>query len=312
MEEIRSGGQMIPYIDCATTAMVAKRFGVPETNIYNKCKTYKKELENMGAMVVSISEFEDLLPSDAEYVRKGNRGNTDFRFPDGTVVKISNAGSHIFPRKAVEYIGSLMNTQKKREPKRVAEQQPVTEQQPVAEQQSAENRTAKKQRSQTRSARAPKFRNTEEKKLCLSLAKAFATGDTMKVLNAALDLDTFRIGMIEELTDANRRILKSADRRIPWTSRASATRIIKVISEVLEQPQKDVMQKLICKLVMEYKLPLESRGVLPLIDAVEGSEWHLVYQAISELCRDKCLDIKRIFEKAEINTAGLSLTIKEE
>lgn len=306
MEEIRSGGQMIPYIDCATTAMVAKRFGVPETDIYYKCRLYKKELENMGAMVVSISEFEDLLPSDAEYVRKGNRGNTDFRFPDGTVVKISNAGSHIFPRKAVDYIGSLMNTQKKREPKRVTEQQPVAEQQPT------EIRTAEKQHSQTRSARVPKFRNTEEKKLCLSLAKAFASGDTMKVLNAALDLDTFRIGMIEELTDANRRILKSADRRIPWTSRASATRIIKVISEVLEQPQKDVMQKLICKLVMEYKLPLESRGVLPLIDAVEGSEWHLVYQAISELCRDKCLDIKRIFEKAEINTAGLSLTIKEE
>ena len=289
MEEIRSEDAMIPYIDCATTSMVAKRFGIPETAVYGKYRAHKEELEKRGAMVVSAREFEDLLPNDAKYTRKNGRGTTNFEFSDGTVVKISNVGGHIFSRKAVEYIGSVMNTRKKKEPGQTKEEKPVCQQRHIP---------------------APKFRNAEEKRLCLGLAKAFASGDTMKVLNAALDLDTFRIGTIEELTAANQRILQSADKRIPWTSRASATRIIKVISEVLEQPQKDIWDKINCKLVIEYKLPLEERKILPLINAVEGSEWHLVYQAVAELCCDKCLDMKRILEKAEINTAGL--TIKEE
>ena len=280
---------MIPYINCTTTALVAKYYGVSEATINRKCIVYKEELDKAGIMTITAKEFEGLFPEGARYTREADRGVVYYGFENGMTVRVSTVRNHIFTAEAMEYMGELLKIRKRKAVKEVKENKDIVPKVRVP---------------------APKFRDVEEKRLCLGLAKAFASGDTLKVLNAALDLDNYRIETIDALTRENERLSDTADKRLPWTDRAAANRTVKAIAAVLEQNQSDIWNKVYFKLTMDYKLPLESRHKMPLIDAVEGSEWPLVYQAISEVCHEKCLDTKRIFEKAGINVNGLML--KEE
>ena len=280
----------IPYIDCMTSQMVADYYGIPKSVVKSRYAKHKEEFDKFGVMTINTKEFEDLLPKDADYTKTPDRCMVNYKFGNGFTVSLHTNKNQIFTKEAAEYMSEVIAPMPRggaRPKKEKAEE--------------CETASASKKES---------FRSSEEQKLCLSLAKAYATGDTMKVLNAALALDTYRIKVIDELREENNRLAEESDNRISWTERRSASKIVKTLSEILEQRQNDIWNSIYCKLTINYHLPLEERHKLPLIDAVERSEWFLVYQAIIEVCEDRYLDVRRVFDKAEINTAGLERIVK--
>lgn len=289
MEQAIKQEATIPYIGCMTSQMVADYYGVPKSVVKSRYATHKEEFDKFGVMTINTKEFEDLLPKDADYTKAPDRCMVNYKFGNGFTVSLHTNKNQIFTKEAAEYMREFIVPMSKDDarPKREKPEE-------------CEHTVAKKEC----------FRSSEEQKLCLSLAKAYATGDTMKVLNAALALDTYRIKVIDELREENNRLAEESDSRISWTERRSASKIVKILSEILEQRQNDIWNSIYCKLTINYHLPLEERHKLPLIDAVERSEWFLVYQAIIEVCEDRYLDVRRVFDKAEINTAGLERIVK--
>lgn len=291
---------MIPYIECMTTSMVADYYGIPKSVVKNRYAQHKEEFDKIGVMTINSKEFEELLPKNAEYVKTPDRCMVNYKFGNGLTVSLHTNKNQVFTKEAVEYMKSVLQPSTRggirhREKK-------VVEDNNIAEDTKEKDGVTKPKKND--------FHSSEEQRLCLSLAKAYATGDTMKVLNAALALDTYRIKVIDELREENNRLAEESDKRISWTERRSAPRIVKILSEILEQRQNDIWNSIYCKLTINYHLPLEERRKLPLIDAVERSEWFLVYQAIIEVCEDRYLDVRRVFDKAEINTAGLERIVK--
>ncbi len=289
MEQAINQEAMIPYIKCMTGSMVADYYGVPKSLVKNRYATHKEEFDKFGVMTINTDEFENLLPKDADYTKKPDRCMINYKFGNGFTVSLHTNKNQIFTKEAAEYM------------REVIEPMPRGGARPKKEKPEEHEHTVTKNES---------FRSREEQKLCLGLAKAYATGDTMKVLNAALALDTYRIKVIDELREENNRLAEESDNRISWTERRSASKIVKILSEILEQRQNDIWNSIYCKLTINYHLPLEERNKLPLIDAVERSEWFLVYQAIIEVCEDRYLDVRRVFDKAEINTTGLERIVK--
>lgn len=304
MEQTINQEVMIPYIKCMTGTMVADYYGVPKSLIKNRYATHKEVFDKFGVTTLNSREFEKLLPKNADYTKSANRCMVTFRFGNGMAVPVSTNKNWIFPQEAVEYMKSILHPSTRggiRHRKKNVEEH---------------NDTAtaiKNAATNTEEKNLPKkdvFRNPEERRLCIGLAKAYASGDTMKVLNAALALDTYRIRVIDELRQENNRLIEESDKRIMWTERRSVTKVVKILSETFGQKQTDIWNSIYCKLTINYHLPLESREKFPLIDAVELSEWFLVYRAIVEICEDKCIDTHKLFEKAEINTAGLERAIR--
>lgn len=285
--------QTIPYM---TTSMIADYCGVSKDTIKRRYIAYKEEFDKLGVMILKPFEFEKLLPHGMDYKKSADRCMVIFRFENGTVIPMSTNKNLVFPLDAAERMKSVVHEytiggirHKEKKDKDVVKVIPD------------KIDTSKNTKD---------FRDAEEQKLCLNLAKAYSSGDTLKVLNAALTLDTYRIKVIDELRQENNRLSEGADRRVLWTERQSASRVVKILSEILGQRQNDIWNSIYCKLTINYHLPLEERHKLPLIDAVERSEWFLVYQAIIEVCEDKYLDVRRVFDKAEINTAGLERIVK--
>lgn len=292
MEQIKED-MMIPYIGCMTGRMLAKYYNVSPTTVQNRYAYHKETFDKLGVMSISSKEFEELLPQNAEFTKSPDRCMVNYRFGNGFTLSLHTNKNQIYTKEAAEYMSEVIKPMSRggARPRPKKDNDAVVPSSKVS---------------------APQFSDSEEKKLCLSLAKAFATGDTLKVLNAALDLDTYRICKISDLTAENEKLKSASENRLSWTERSSASKIVKVLAEILEMKQVDVWNKIYYRLTMNYHLPLEERHKLPLIDAVERSEWSLVYQAISEVCMEKYLDMQRIFEKAGVNTAGLKLVIKEE
>ena len=280
----------IPYLDCSTVTMIAQYYGVPKTLIRDRYHTHKEELDKRGVMVVNPKELEDLLPSAANYQKKADRCIVTYKFDNGQDVPIHVSKNWIFTKEAAEYMGTILTPQTKRKPR----QKDNTESTPVTRKVSS------------------KFRSEEEKMLCIKLAKAFASGDTLKLISAALDLDSYRLEQITELSDKLEESAQHSGTGIPWTSRASVPKIVKTISDAVNVNKNELMNKIYYKLTQDYMLPLEERRIMPLIDAVKDSEWHIVYQTIAEICEERMLDIRQVFRKAGVNAAGLSLLVNIE
>lgn len=280
----------IPYIDCSTLSMVANYYGVPKTTIKGRYAMYRDELDKVGVMTVSAKEVEGLFPATAVFKKRPGRGIVSYNFEDGQSVSLSCNKNWLFTKEAVDYIGTTLASRPKPGRKKKCETSDVKKMS-----------VAKKS--------STKFRSEEEKKLCINLAKAFASGDTLKLISAALDLDSYRLEQISDLSDKVKNSVSDDDTEIPWTSRVAFTKIMRTISDAVNVGKSDLVNKVYYKLIHEYKIPLEERKIMPLIDAVKDSEWHMIYQAISDICSEHLLDIRQVFKKSGINDYGLSLMI---
>lgn len=290
-ETVKNELVTIPYIDCSTVGMVADYYGVPKTMIRDRYHTHKNELDKKGVMVVSPKELEDLLPNKANYRKTTHRCVVTYSFDNGQDVSIHVAKNWVFTKDAVDYMGTILPPGKRGKGK-----QP----------RSGENKVAVVKKSSV------KFHTEEEKTLCLKLAKAFASGDTIKLLTAALDLDLYRIGHIAELSGKSSETAETSDKFMPWTNRASANKIVSTISSAVNTDKTTIWNRIYFKLIHEYKLPLEERRVMPLIDAVENREWHLFYQALVSVCEENLLDIRQVLKRAGINAKGLTVLVNIE
>lgn len=295
MEELKHIGNLvtIPYIDCATISMVADYYGVPKALIKGRYEAHKTELDKVGVMTISAKEVEGLFPSDAEFRKTPDRCMINYNFNNGFTVALHTRCNSLFTKEAVDYIGTILTPQPRGGARRKKQiEAPI------------DSETAPTIRKTP-----TKFRSDEEKKLCINLAKAFASGDKLKLLSAAVDLDTYRLEQIAELTDKPK---NDEETNMLWTSRTSFNKIIKTISEAVNAEKAEIQNRIYYKMIHDYKIPLEERRVMPLIDAVKDSEWHYAYQAIAEVCAEQLLDIRQVFKKSKVNAAGLSILVNIE
>lgn len=276
----------IPYIECSTVSMVAQYYGVSKTLIRDRYRSNKDELDKRGVMIISSKELEELFPEKAVYRKKSDRCMVTFEFENGQNIPIHVSKNWIFTKEAANYIGTVLtpHTRGRAKHKTNPEEQVIVKK------------------------TATQFRTNDEKRLCVNLAKAFASGDTLKLISAALDLDNYRLEQITELKNKVSDSEQSAN-NIPWTSRTSVSKVVKIISDVINVNKNDLMNKIYYKLIYELGVPLEDRNIMPLIDAVKDNEWPLVYQAISDICGESLLDIDQVFKKSGVNVTGLSLYV---
>lgn len=283
----------IPYIDCSTIAMVADYYGVPRTTIKGRYEAHRDALDRIGVMTVSAKEVEELFPTTAVYKKTPDRCMVNYNFEGGQTVSLHVAKNNLFTKEAVDYIGTILKPYSNRSKKKKSD---------VSNEDSPTPKNKK----------TGKFRSKEEQKLCINLAKAFASGDAIKLIDAALNLDVYRREQLSELTQRLSDSTQESEVDIPWTKRASANKVVRVISDAVNISKTELFNKIYFKLIYDYKLTLEERKIMPLINAIKDDEWYLFYQAVVSICTERLLDVRQVFRKARINTTGLSVLVNFE
>lgn len=281
--------ELIPYIGYATTEMIAEHYGISRCIIANRYKSHQRDFDSLGIKNMSASEFEAQLPPDIHYTRTPDRCIVHYEFDNGCKFSLHTNNNRFFSQDAIEYLSMLLEERPVRHKSHKASVHP-REQEPSSPQNEQPDQSTD-------------LVNADE--LCNKLAKAFMSGDTMKVLMAALDLDNYRISQLDQMRSEKEELKQVMNQYLPWTERSSAHKIVKTLSDCLDSKQNDIWNKIYYKLTCEYHLPLEERRILPLFNALSTREWHYFYRAVSEICAEKCIDENKLYAKAEVNTNGL-------
>lgn len=279
---------VIPHTPYIPAIKLAEFLGVDKRSLLHKYNEHKEMFK--GVKDLRAKNIEDMIPMGVGFTKEYNHVTPVYRFGNGYEIMLSTNKNIMFTKPDAAIMCDIIHKYTKKGTKKV---EPVSE--PASENYIPDPPVISE----------PTFESDDEKLLCLNLAKAYASGDTMKLLNAALNIDRFRQMQIKSLKQENKSLKKELDNAIGWNERASVSRIIKTLSSIMKENQKDIYSSIYYKLTTEYKLPLEERGKYPLINGVKQEEWPLVYKAISVFCSDRYLDTKRIFDAAGVDTLGL-------
>lgn len=284
---------LIPDINMATVNMICMQYDIPYSAVQNRLNYYKEEFAKESIVPKNKSEFESMFPDTTQFVWNKNRdGSVGYMFTNAAYVSIKFGKTKLLSEHAVNRLIDILNTDGRKN------NNPNI------------NRANKKK--DTTKIVTPKskiiFDTEEEEVLCLNLAKAYSSGELINVISAAMALDKYRKRVIFELKNK----LSEAEQSslMPWTSRGSAKRLVNRLSEICGERPIRIWESVYYKIIHEYNIPLEGRGKRPLINGLKDEEWHVFYQAFTDICKEKYMDAERIMKVAGIDTSGLAVVTK--
>lgn len=282
---------LIPSINMATINMLCMQYDIPYATLQNRINYYKDEFENEFITPKSKAEFEALFPETTQFVwNKNTDGSFGYMFTNAAYASIKFGRTKLYSEKAVNDILRHVNEdgRKRNRP----QNRPKSTQ-------SVEN---------VKATSKIQFDSEEEETLCLNLAKAYASGELMNVISAAMALDEYRKvtinGLKEKLHESEKTNL------IPWTNRSTAKRLVNRLSEICGERPVRIWETIYYRIVHEYNIPLENRNKRPLINGLKDEEWSIFYQAFIDICKDRYMDAERIIRVSGIDIRGLMLTTK--
>ena len=315
---------VIPGIRRATITMVSEQYRIPYDRLANAIHNHK-DLYDI-AYPKSKEEFESSLADNIQFVCKADRsGNVGYLFTNAAFANIKFGRTPLISArdipKLVQWCGEEHRGRKK---KMNEEDMSNTKSNTDILQQNCDKVAAEINKKAEKDGvvvlkdmpnpltipipEEPKtdiFDSNEEETLLLNFAKAFKSGEIMNLMTAALALDSYRQREIAALK-AN----DAENNYISWTSPLSAEKVVGVLSTALQETKYQTWCRIYDVLMNDHGIDLRVRAKRPLVNGLKESEWHLLYQAMSDICKSKYIDLRLVLADAGINTTGLSVMVK--
>lgn len=306
---------VIPGIRRATITMVSEQYRIPYDRLANAIHNHK-DLYDI-AYPKSKEEFESSLADNIQFVCKADRsGNVGYLFTNAAFANIKFGRTPLINARDIPKLVQWCSEEHRGRKKKMNEENLTNID---SKSNTAEiNKKAEKDNVvvlkdipnplTTPSPEEPKtdiFDSSEEETLLLNFAKAFKSGEIMNLMTAALALDSYRQREIAALK-AN----DAENNYISWTSPLSAEKVVGVLSTALQETKYQTWCRIYDVLMNDYGIDLRARAKRPLVNGLKEAEWHLLYQAMSDICKSKYIDLRLVLADAGINTTGLSVMVK--
>ena len=306
---------VIPGIRRATITMLSEQYQIPYTKIAACFYNHKDEYDVITPS--SRSEFENSLAKDIQFVCKTDRsGNVGYLFTNAAFANIKFGRTPLISEHDIPKIVNYCHTEHRGRKKSVKAKDESKTELPEA----LKSKIEKVEKDATEKLKKDRillvkdipnpitpetFDSSEEETLLLNFAKAFKSGEIMNLMTAALALDSYRQREIAALK-AN----DAENNYISWTSPLSAEKVVCVLSDALQETKYQTWCRIYDVLMNDYRIDLRARAKRPLINGLKETEWHLLYQAMSDICKSKYIDLRLVLADAGINTTGLSVMVK--
>lgn len=314
VEQVIANPIVIPGIRRATITMISEQYHIPYDRLMNTIHNHKVLYDIVYPK--SKEEFESMIAENIQFVCKSDRsGNVGYLFTNAAFANIKFGRTPLISArdipKLVQYCSEDHRGRKKK-----ANGADMPNAKPKSNTDVEINKKVEKDNVVALkdipklltmpSSEEPKtdiFDSSEEETLLLNFAKAFKSGEIMNLMTAALALDSYRQREISELKSNN------AENYISWTSPLSAEKVVGVLSTALQETKYQAWCRIYDTLMNDYGIDLRARAKRPLINGLKEAEWHLLYQAMSDICKSKYIDLRLVLADAGIDTTGLSVMI---
>lgn len=283
---------VIPHIKRATMGMIASQYDIPYETLGRRYRKHKNEFANDAVLIKSFDQFENMLPPEIQFASKKEHGVTNYMFANAAYVGITPGKTLLFNENGIHHLIELASTHEKRGRKpSVKYDRPKVEPELI-------------DISETKS----EFSSDKEETLLLNIARAYKTGEIMNLLTAAMALDSYRQREIRALKDSQAAIANT--QRLPWTNRTTVKMVVNTLVEITGSKKYDIWVYIYRILIDNYHIPLDTRDKKPMITGLKDEEWHLLYQAIVDICRERYLNVDQILAKSGVDATGLSIMVK--
>lgn len=303
---------VIPGIRRATITMVSEQYRIPYDKLMNAIYSHKDLYDIVYPK--SKEEFESSLADNIQFVCKTDRsGNVGYLFTNAAFANIKFGRTPLISARDIpKLVEWCTKDHRGRKKKADVKDTPNTKSNTaeIDKKVAKDNVVALKDIPKlltTPSQEEPKtdiFDSSEEETLLLNFAKAFKSGEIMNLMTAALALDSYRRREIAELKT------NDTENYISWTSPLSAEKVVGILSTALQETKYQTWCRIYDTLMNDYGIDLRSRAKRPLVNGLKDTEWHLFYQAMSDICKSKYIDLRLVLADAGINTTGLSVLVK--
>lgn len=313
---------VIPGIRRATITMVSEQYCIPYDRLANAIHSHKDLYDIVYPK--SKEEFESSLADNIQFVCKADRsGNVGYLFTNAAFANIKFGRTPLINARDIPKLVQWCSEEHRGRKKKMNEEDlKNTKSNTDILQQNCDKVAAEINKKvekdgvvvlkdmpnllTTPSPEEPKtdiFDSSEEETLLLNFAKAFKSGEIMNLMTAALALDSYRQREIAALKTS------TAGNGIPWTSTFSAEKVMSILATAIQQPKYQTWCRVYDILINDYGIDLRARAKRPLINGLKETEWHLLYQAMSDICKSKYIDLRLVLADAGVDTTGLSVMI---
>lgn len=308
---------VIPGIRRATITMVSEQYRIPYDRLANAIHSHKDLYDIVYPK--SKEEFESSLADNIQFVCKADRsGNVGYLFTNAAFANIKFGRTPLISEHDIPKIVNYCHTEHRGRKKSVKPKDESKTELPEA----LKFKIEKAEKDATEKLKkdgvllvkdipnpiAPEtndiFDSNEEETLLLNFAKAFKSGEIMNLMTAALALDSYRQREIATLKT------NDAENYISWASPLSAEKVVGVLSTALQETKYQTWCRIYDVLMNDYGIDLRARAKRPLVNGLKEAEWYLFYQAVSDICKSKYIDLRLVLADAGINTTGLSVMVK--
>ena len=275
---------LIPAMECMTPKQVADYYEVPVDTIRTTYKMNREELVSDGAMTRSIGDIKSLIGCESTYQNITNcRGGIEITIDENTKVFIPNAGIILYPKRAILRVGMLLRDSKIAKEVRTQLLNIVE----VAQEEKPEIITQEIQK---------------EEDLLLNIGKAFATGDSTKLMIATQEYFNYQKRNIKKLENDKKlltaEILTISDRQM-------FNAVMRKLVYTLHIDYPIAFGIFYKQLNYKYGINLKARGDRkpPYIRNVREDEWDKVQKSIVAILEDNHINATEFLESCKPTNA---------
>lgn len=302
---------LIPTLECMTIKQLADYYEVDIHTIQMCYDRNKEEIDLDGVTLKVPKDFKEIFKFTRNEFKdcKQQHGKLIFVIDDNTTLEIPNRGIRIFPKRAILRMGMLLR----------------------------DSTIAKEVRTQllntfemTEDEQKTEYIN-EETTLLNGIGYAFGTGTGVDILQACMKLDGFRKRYINEMEMRNAELKEqnaqiedknkalAAENHIlaadvlKWTDRASANRLIRVLSSLCFKGDfryafNTIYKEMLYRFGVNVNARCENDNRKhPRIAYIKDNEWIYLYKTVVAICEKGNVDVQKLFTDAKIDISSLNL-----
>ena len=283
---------LIPNMECMTPKQVADYYEVPVGTVRGLYKENKEEFVTDGAIKHSINDVKSLMVGLPNYQNINScQGGIELTIDENTKVFIPNAGIILYPKRAILRVGMLLRDSLIAKEVRTQLLNIVE----VAQEEKPEIITQEIQK---------------EEDLLLNIGKAFATGDSTKLMIATQEYFNYQKRNIKKLENDKKlltaEILTISDRQM-------FNAVMRKLAMRLRMPFKMLFGIFYKRLMYKYHINLKARGEKkkPYIQYIRPDEWGLVQQCIVAILEDNGINATEFLQRCQMTIKQHELTPDE-
>lgn len=258
---------LIPEMECMTIKQVADYYETSLEVIKWQFQNNSDEFISDGSALKTSKDFKILNDSLTIFKKMEQKnGKLIVQIDDTTTLEIPNRGIRCFPRRAILRMGMLL-----RDSKVVKEVR--TQLLNIEEKADTSIKTQD---------------IDEEERLLMNIAKAYASGDSLKIMQATSEYSAYQKRCLIECEEKNRKLEndnKALSKDIlEWKDRKKLNAGVRMLATKTKTYYGALWNELYKNLQYKYGICLKQRGDKPYLQWVKETEWSNVIKTFCAMC----------------------------